>query len=475
MGSLKKNYFYNIFYRLLLIFIPFFTVPYISRVLGSNNVGAYSFTYSIVSYFMVLAMLGVSNYGVREIAKCQDNKKAISKTFFSIYALQFISSLIMLVLYSLYVIFLSGEYQSLALAQTICLVSVFFDFSWFFFGKEEFKLVVIGNGLIKLSSLVAIFIFIKDDSDLLIYTLIVALGTLLSHLVLLPSLKKQIYLIKPSFIDIKKHIKPCLMLFIPVISVSLYNIMDKTMLGIMTNMDEVGYYSQAEKLIQVPITLITALSAVMMPRISNLVAKSNSRKIMDYLGRAVFFMSYLTIPVSLGLIIIAPTFVPIFLGPGYNKSSLILALLSVVIVFKSLGSILRSQYMTPHNMDREYAIVTIMGAIINLGLNAILIPHIQSIGACIGTIVTEFAVLVYMSFILRKKLPILQYIKTISRNLWKGTVMFILVFILRLILRTDDILKIIIEVSAGVVIYAILSHKTLIQILGREKNEETGR
>lgn len=469
MKSVKKNYIYSIVYQILLLFVPLVTVPYVSRVLGADSIGTYSFTYSIVSYFMIFAMLGINNYGNREIAKCRDDRAKTSEAFSNIYAIQFFASLIMLAAYLVYVSFFVSEYKEIAFIQTICLFSTFFDFNWFFFGLEEFKLTVVRNGIIKILTLFAIFTFVKNENDLLAYTIISAGGILLSQLALAPFLKKYIDFVKPTIREIKRHIKPCLVLFIPVISVSLYNIMDKTMLGLMSDMTEVGYYTQTEKIVNVPLTFIIALSAVMMPRISNLVAKADRKKIMEYLDKAIIFMSLAAVPISLGLIIIAPDFIPIFLGPGYEKCSTILALLGITLIFRAIGSVFRSQYMTPHQMDREYAITTIIGAIVNLGINAILIPYLQSVGACIGTIAAEFSVLVYMAYVLRKDLPLKKYASFVFSNLWKGAIMFVVVYPINYIDGINGYVKILVEVLTGVAIYGVLSCRTLMPFLRRNK------
>ena len=242
MGEIKKNFIFNIIYQFLILIIPLITIPYVSRVLGADGIGQYSYTYSIVYYFMMFAMLGISNYGNRIISKTRDDKATMSKTFKEIYLIQFILSLVMIVIYYLYVSLFNIKYQQIAIIQIIYIFSCMFDINWLFFGLEKFKLTITRNILIKILSLITIFIFVKTKSDVWKYTLILSLSTLISQIALWPFLKRNILNLNISVSDAFKHFKPCLKLFLPVIAITIYKVMDKTMIGIFSNISEVGYY-----------------------------------------------------------------------------------------------------------------------------------------------------------------------------------------------------------------------------------------
>lgn len=203
MGSIKKNFLYNVFYQMLLLIVPLITVPYISRIIGVKGVGIFSYTYTIVNYFILFAMLGINNYGNRSIAKCRDDKLALSKSFLSIYTIQIISSLLISLFYITYVFFFSTRYKFIAIIQIIALLSCFFDINWFFFGLEKFKITIVRNTVIKILTMLSIFLFVKKSDDLVIYTLITATGTLLSTVVLLPFLTKEIKFVKIGIQDRK--------------------------------------------------------------------------------------------------------------------------------------------------------------------------------------------------------------------------------------------------------------------------------
>ncbi|MBR1416417.1 MAG: oligosaccharide flippase family protein [Bacilli bacterium] len=458
MSSIKKNFIYNVLYQILIILIPIITVPYVSRILGADQIGIYSYTYSIVYYFMLISLLGINNYGNRTIAKSRDNKHELSKSFFSIYIIQIIMSILMLILYLLYVLLFENSYKHIALIQSIYIFSCIFDINWLFFGLEKFKITVTRSSLLKIISLILIFIFVKNSNDLSKYTLILAISTLLSQLLLLPFLKKEVNYTKISFNDIKQHIKPCLKLFIPVIAVSIYKIMDKIMLGVMCDISEVGYYEQAEKIISIPIGLITALGTVMLPRISNLIAKKDDIKVKEYINKSISFMMFLAFPIFFGLVGVSEDFIPIFLGSGFIKSSILIYYLASTVLFISFANIIRTEYLIPKEKDNIYIISVILGAIINLIINYLLIPKYQSIGACIGTIFAEFSVMFYQLISIRKELPIINYIKNIIPYFLKALFMFILIYLIKYI-NILPIYRVILQVIIGIIIYGLLNIK----------------
>ena len=464
MNQIKKNFIYNVFYQILSLIIPIVTVPYVSRVLGSSGVGIFSYTLSIVNYFMLVALLGINNYGVRTVAKVRDNKEKLSKTFLGIYSIQLFMSLIMILLYIIYIYFFDNSYRLIASIELIYLLSCVFDINWFFFGLEEFKLTVTRNTLLKIFTLLGIFIFVKSSNDLWLYTLIFSLSTLITQFILIPYLFRRIKFIKISFDDIKVHIKPIIVLFVPVVAVSLYKIMDKIMLGNLSVINEVGFYEQAEKIVSIPLGIITALGTVMMPRISNLVALKNDIAIKNYMYKSIKFMMFLAFPIAFGLISISHDFVPLFLGDDFVKSSILLCYLATTIIFISFANVIRTQYLIPKEKDKIYIVSVFGGALINLITNYLLIPRIDSIGACIGTILAEFFVMIYQVIMVRKEIPIKKYLYSIKGYFINAIIMFIILMLVNLI----DILPIYrftINILLGIVIYSLLNKEYIKELL----------
>ena len=457
--SAKMNFIYNVFYEILVIILPLITAPYISRVIGANGLGIYSYTHSIVYYFSLLTLLGVKNYGNRAIAKVRDDKEKLSKTFWSIYYFQIVMGFIMLGIYLTYVIIFDKNYTTISLIQSLFIISAILDINWLFFGLEEFKITVTRNSIIKILTLIMIFLFIKCSQDLWKYTLIMASMTMLSQLVLWSFLKKQVKICKVSFREITRHIKPNIILFIPIIAISIYKTMDKIMLGAMTTVDEVGFYENAEKTINIPLTIRTALGTVMLPKISNLVAKGEKEKIEKYISKSIKFVMFLSFAMCAGLISIGYDFSTLFFGEEFQKTGELTILLAFTLPFISFANVLRTQYLIPNERDKDYIISVIIGAVINLIFNLIFIPNFLSCGACIGTIAAEFVVMFYQMYILRKNLPIRNYLWNLIPFGIKAIIMFIIVYSINFIYINSVFMKIIIQIFVGIIVYCILNYK----------------
>lgn len=456
MSSVKKNFIYNVMYQILVMILPLITAPYIARVLGTEGVGIYSYTYSIVYYFVLFAMLGLNNYGNRQIAKNSNNKNELSKTFWSIYCMQLVTSLVMITAYIIYLMFFVKENVNIAMIQIIYLIATMFDVNWFFFGLEKFKLTVTRNTIIKIITVMCIFIFVKEKSDVYLYTIIMSLGTLISQISLWPFIRKYTEFTKIKINDILKHIKPCLVLFVPVIAVSLYKIMDKVMLGNMTDMKQVGLYENSEKVVNILTSIITALGTVMLPRMSNLVAQGEYEKEEKYIKKSMEFTIFSSSALAFGLMSVAPTFAPLFFGEEFIETGNIIRYLSITTIFMAIANVIRTQYIIPHERDRSYIISVSLGAIVNIIFNSIFIPKYHASGAAIGTIFAEFTVMLYQIIDVRKNIKIVNYIWNGFKYIFVGIVMFIILTIVGDNIH-NYIFRIIIQILLGMIIYLCAS------------------
>lgn len=427
-NKLKTNFLYSSAYQLLLIILPLITAPYVSRVIGSEGVGIYSYTYSVASCFSMFGILGVANYGNRVIAANRDDKDAISKIFSDIWTIQICMTCLTILVYSIYIIRLASPlYRSALVIQVLTLLCSCTDISWFFFGLEEFKLTVIRNLVIKIITTLSIFIFVKTKNDVLIYVFILCSGTILGNLSLFPFLKGYINFNKPSLKRIKNHFPSLVILFIPVLAVTLYKRMDKIMLGMMSTMSQTGYYENAEKIINIPMGLITALGTVMMPRMSYLVYKGEKEQIDYYMNVSIEFTFFLASALMFGIAGISNEFIPLFYGDEFNPVAKIMRVLSLTILFISLANIFRAQYLIPKHYDKAYIISVWVGALVNLVLNYIMIPINAAVGASYATVIAEFSVMFIQMIYVWKELPIIKYIKQGVYYVFNGGLMFIIV------------------------------------------------
>lgn len=452
-SSVKKNFFYQIIYELLVILLPFITSPYIARVIGAEGLGKYSFSYTVANYFVLFAMLGLKNYGNRAIAQARDDSEKLNSTFSSIFYIHALISIVVTFIYSGYVYFLEED-RIYAVIQGLFVISAIFDISWCYFGLEKFKITVARNTIIKIASVVMVFALVKTSEDLWKYCAIMAAALLCSQLTLWIPLNKYVHFVKPCISEMIPHLKPLFVLFIPAIAVSLYKYMDKIMIGTMSSKTQLGYYENAEKVINIPMTIIASFGTVMLPKMSNLAVGKNDLESEKYIKLSMEYVMCLAFALAFGLSAVGKVFAPVFWGVLFEPSGYIIMGLSITIPFIAFANVIRTQYLIPKERDKEYLISVISGAIINLIINWLLIPQMGANGAMIGTIVAEVTVCVIQAYTVRKNLPLLLYIKNVLYFMCNGVAMFLIVYSIGNTFG-KSVLTLFVQVVTGIIIYGI--------------------
>ncbi len=459
MSKLKTNMLYQTIYQVLAICIPLITSPYLSRVLGATGLGIYAYNNSIVAYFIMFALLGVSSYGMRAIAQ-SNGKEETSKTFWSIYAFQLISSGLAVLAYVFFCVVTNSDNRLILWIQTIYVFSEMINISWLFFGLEKYKTTVIRNIIVKILTVVSIFLFVRDSGDLLAYILILAVGTLISNAVLWLQIKDCIEFSKITFSDVIKHIKPNLLLFIPVAAASIYHAMDKTMLGIFSDEANSGYYYNADKLVSIPLTVITACSNVFMSRISAQIGSGHLAQAKVTQSEAVKFNLVAICAIAFGISAVAKEFVPIFFGAGYEPCITLIYIFAWIIVIKAVSTHIRASHLIPEGRDKIYVYSTCTGAVVNLIANYILLKTfaLGAKGATYGTLIAEFAVLLVQVVIMGAQTKDWGFLREIFANsiyIIFGFVMFAILWILTPLLTCHNVLVLLIKIAVGATVYLV--------------------
>ena len=454
--SAKKNFIYQALYDVLIIITPLILAPYIARTLGAEKNGVFSLTNTYASYFVLFAMLGIKNYGNREIARIRDNPEKLKKLFSSILYVHLIVSVLAVVgYYSFSLLFTFGKMRIYMFIMGIYVISSVFDISWLFFGLEQFRITVTCNSIIKILSVISTFIFVHDRDDLWIYILIFSLSQLISQLYLWLKIKRFTTICRTNIKDAVSHLPQLFFLFIPAVAVSLYNYMDKIMLGKISNNTELGLYDNAEKIIFTASQIIGAVGTVMMPKMANAFEKKDKSCILGYLRISMQTVMCMTFALTGGIIGIAWVFSPVFWGEEFRGCKILLVFLSLALPFKGFANVLRTQFLVPNRRDFAYTISVCIGAGVNILLNALLIPHMQALGASIGTICAEFAVCIVQIVFCRKELPIKQYFFSSIPFLIIGIFMTIPVLMIGVILN-ESVITLIIQFCIGAIIYFVL-------------------
>ena len=452
--KLGKNILLNVSYNLLSVIVPFITAPYLGRVLGASNVGEYTYTYSVASYFVMFGLLGISNYGTREIAKVRDARSDRSRTFWEIYIMQLITGLGALLCYFVYICMIKknssfGFYPMIFYVATSALDSV-----WYCSGVEKFRSIVIRNVIIKLTNLLCIFIFVHDVNDLNAYFIIMALGYFISAMILWPAILKEVDCYKPNWSSIKRHFKPNIYLFIPAIAASVFQIMDKVMIGAIASKTQLAYYEYADKILNIPNIVFGAIGAVMLSRMSNVFVhnQSESKKIISY---SMDLSLVISIGFTFGALAISNELVSVYYGTNFLETGVILRVLCPVVILYGWNNVLRMQYIIPNNLNSIYISSTIAGAVVNLILNWFFIPKYGALGATIGTMLAQLTITVFYTVQLKSKLPFLEYLKNNALLLVAGCAMCITVSLAQQMHHTS-IMGLILDVVIGVTVYAVL-------------------
>ncbi len=423
MKSIKKNYIYNLIYQILTMAAPLITTPYVSRVLGAEPIGKYSYAYSIMYYFMLAAILGTATYAEREISFYQDDRKKRSQRFWDLVVLRVITTLISVSCYAVIVKFLFADYIMFGIIS-LNIISVALDTVWLFQGLEEFGQISLRDSIIKVLTIILILLLVNSPNDLYEYVLIMSLSPAISAISLFPFIHR--YIDRPFWENLHpfKDFKNIIGLFIPAVAISAYAMLDKTMLGIFTvEKTENGYYEQAIKLSKTALTIVTALGTVMIPRISYYAEKKETKKIEEYMLKSYRFVWLLGIPICFGLIGISNNLVPWFYGEQFEKVKELLKILSFLVIAIGLSNVTGMQYLIPTKQQKKLTNSVLIGAVINVVLNVMLIPRFYALGAAIASVCAECMVTIVQLFYIQKQISVRKILLPLFRYATAGIIM----------------------------------------------------
>lgn len=448
-----KNYLYNAGYQILYMLAPLITVPYISRNLGAHASGINSYTNAWVTFFYLMGQMGVTLYGNREIAYHRDNIKMRSQTFWSIELLQIMTVSLSLLIYLFAVFFFSTTFQKYFLLQSLWIIAAGLDISWYFMGLEDFKKTVVRNTIVKLISIVAIFIFVRRPSDLWKYILLLGIAQLGGSATLWPYLKGSVHWVKLRDLHPFKHFYPAFLLFIPTITTQVYMVVNRLMLGRMSTQAATGQFDYGDKIVKLVLAIVTATGTVMLPHVANKFSKGDVKGVRESLYNSFDFVTALAVPMMFGLMAISKTFAPWFLGSEYVPTGKLMFIESPIILFIAWSNVTGTQYLMPVNRVHEYTASVSVGAVSNIIFNLFLIRSFGVDGAAMSTVLSEFLVSAIQLFFVRTTISRRTLFKSVWKYLLSGLVMFIVVFRFNGIMKMS-IPNLIVQVLIGMVVYA---------------------
>ncbi|MDE6686783.1 MAG: oligosaccharide flippase family protein, partial [Lachnospiraceae bacterium] len=361
--SVGRNYIWNTVNQVFILLVPLIVTPYLSRVLGADGIGIYSYVNSIASYFIITAILGTTLYGQRSIACVRNNREDCSKAFWEIQIFRMLASTICLAFFFIMVSFVK-ENILIYFILSINIVNVIFDISWFYYGIEDFKKIAIRNFVVKICHMIFIFVFINDSSDLWLYAASVVGFAILGNASMWFSLPK--ILVKVSDVHPLKNIKDIILLFLPTMATQVYCVLDKSMIGWITGSSyQNGCYEQAEKVARFSLSIVTSIAMVVLPRVANLFENQKKEDVLFYIYKAYRFTTFLAFPIMFGLIGVAGTFVPVFFGEGYDLVEVLMPIFSILVVAVSLAYLTGYSYLISTKQQNVYTFSVAVAAVCN--------------------------------------------------------------------------------------------------------------
>lgn len=476
--SLKLNAILNGFRSILNLLFPLITFPYVSRVLQADGIGKYNFSNSVVSYFLLIAALGITNYAVREGAKLRDNREKFSAFASQIFTINLVSTLVAYILLFT-CLFFFRNLKAYKVAVLIFSLQIFFTtigVEWIYTIFEEYAYITIRSIVFKLISIAMLFLFVKKSDDYLIYAGITVFASGGSNILNYFHSQKFCDIRITINTDWKRHLKPIIIIFATGIATQIYVNSDVTILGILKGDYSVGIYSVSSKIYSIVKALAQALVIVTVPRLSMLLGKSKIEEFNILLRRVTSILAMVTIPATIGLYMLAPQIITIISGEGYLRGVTSLRLLCPALLVSVFSWILAYCVLLPSKRENNFFTAAVVSATVNIVLNFILIPFISENGAALTTSLAELIMLIQIGLYSRdilNKVYTSVFWRDIRSYLFGAIVIGIICFIVKNCFEMIFV-QLILSISLSIIFYIlvllILKNQMCIEFLKKAKS-----
>jgi len=457
MKSLSKNSIYNVIYQCLNVLFPLITASYVSRVLLPVGIGKVTSAQNIVTYFTLIAALGLPTYGTKAIAGINGSRKQNSMVFSELFIINAISTIICSVAY--YIMISSVSYfEERWNLYAICGIAIIFNImniDWFYQGKEEYRYIMLRNSAVKIVSLIACICFVKTSNDFLAYALILTIAKGGNYFFNIVNVRKYVSL-QFKNLNLLKHLKPVITLLAASIAIEIYTLADTTMLTFLCGDEVVGYYDTALKAVKVVRTLITAIIAVFLPRLSFLYASNQFENFLRLSKKGIKIIIFLTIPATIGLIALSNDLILVLFGAEFQNSVTAARILSISIVSVAFSNFLGYQILITIGKERQMMHSTIIGAVIHIILNWLFIFKYQFIGVAVSSVITEIIVASYQFFIARKELLLKIDLKFLISVVLSSAALIAILFFCYLVIG-NLLIRMAVSVLLGGLVYLVIS------------------
>lgn len=403
--SVTYNFIMSMVLKMSTFIFPLITFPYTSRILLADGNGRIAIATSIISYFSMVATLGIPTYGIRACAQCRDDKEKLSRT---VQELLIINSCTMVITYLIFIVAILvipqfQEDRTLLIISSATIALNVMGVEWLYQAIEQYDYITYRNIAFKILSIILMFVFVHSPGDYVIYATINVIGTVGANILNIINLRKIIYIRSMRPFDLKQHIKPIIVLFGFCVASNVYTNLDTVMLGFLSSREQAGYYSAATKTKGLLLSVVTALGVVLLPRISYYLKKKMHEAFQDVVLKSVQFTLFIALPIVAFFVIESGKMIQILAGSAYLPAVLPMQIITPTILIIGLSNITGIQISVPLGKEKYTMISTVVGAVVDLILNAIFIPKFGAAGAAFGTLIAEISVLIVQFYCLRNE------------------------------------------------------------------------
>lgn len=445
-----SNSLYNVLYRCLNIVFPFITSIYIARVLMAESIGKVAAAQNLVSYFTLLAAMGIPTYGIKIVAQYKVKSKESSKAFTELFIINLILSIIFSIAYFI-VIITVPHYAGRKMLYCVTGINIIFNVinvDWFYQGIQEYKYIAIRSLVIKVLSVFAIFVFVKNSDDYIVYALISSGALVGNYIFNIIRIRKYVCLLF-SDLQFKEHIRHILILSVASIAAEVYVLADTTMLDYMCGATTVGYYNMSMRIIKIVRGVVIAVAAVFLPQFSALFHDNKIEAFYKLINKGLHVIGALSIPIAVGIALTADDVIVLLFGKEFQESILATQILSVSIISVAFSSFIGMQVLVTIGKEKITTLSTMAGAVVNIVLNYFLIKILKHNGAAISSAITELTVTTIQLILARRFIPFQFKYKKILVSMG---IMILVVLIIKTCVD-QIVIRLILEILFGVVSY----------------------
>ena len=415
-ASVKKNFAFSSILTTANLLFPMITYPYVTRVLGVSNIGICNFVDSIINYFVLFSMLGISTIGIREIAASGVDRERRSKVYSSLLCLNGITTIIALIvlIVCIFTIPRFMEYKEMLFIGAFKLFFNFLLIEWFYKGIEDFKYITIRTLFIRVVYTLAVFLFIHNQDDYDVYYMLTT-ATIVVNAIINRVYARKFVDFSVRGVNIKPYLHSFVILGLYLVVTSMYTTFNVAYLGMVSDTTEVGYYSTAHKLFTIILSIYTAFTGVMMPRMSSLLSEGKMEEFKNYIKKSTSFLFSFSIPIIILSIVYSKDIIRIIAGEGYEGAIVPMQITAPLLFVIGYEQILVVQILTPLKKDKLIFINSLFGAFTGIICNVLLAKPLGAIGSsivwCVSEIVVLFSAQYFVNKLLKVKFPFLDLLK----------------------------------------------------------------